>query len=333
AYERAGLDIRVDHRSHADRGIAQEPTKHLGPSATGMERREPGSSDRGDINRDIEERNAALRERAALEIAATKAQAELAAARQLAAMERAAEAAEREARAAAQGRTDDTRPDRAGIDRQAEQAMQAAHAAAKGRTEDIRTEPAAPIFDREAAEAAWQKQIIDAAAAQAEREARAAARGQKDDIRGPDRQEARQQPEPAAGLEKHGGAEPAQTTPQAPEPGHDLKSPASIGSQIFGGIGKAFMSFIEQLADFLAPPPPPTPDQAERMARAAEEQQEAHARQTAQAEQEAAQHWLIAEAQRQAAREREEEDRFRRIMRDAARAEERDRDRGYERER
>jgi hypothetical protein len=36
AYERAGLDIRVDHRSHEDRGIEQEPTKHLGPSASGM---------------------------------------------------------------------------------------------------------------------------------------------------------------------------------------------------------------------------------------------------------------------------------------------------------
>ena len=189
AYEHAGLDIRVDHRSHEDRGIAQEPTTHLGPAASAMERREPGSSDRGDINRDIEERNAALRERAALEIAATKAQAELAAAQKLAEMERAADAAEREARAAAQGRTDDTRPGHAaGIDRQAAQAMQEAHAAAKGRRDEIRpafdmaartTEPAAPIHDREAAEAAWQKQIIDAAAAQAEQEAQAAAKGRR----------------------------------------------------------------------------------------------------------------------------------------------------------
>jgi hypothetical protein len=34
AYERKGLDIRVDHRSHKDRGIEQEPTRHLGPTAT-----------------------------------------------------------------------------------------------------------------------------------------------------------------------------------------------------------------------------------------------------------------------------------------------------------
>jgi hypothetical protein len=88
AYERAGLDIHVDHRSHKERGIEQEPTKHLGPSANAMEQREPGSSDRGDINRDIEERNKALRDRAALEIEAIKAAAEFAALHMLVEMER-----------------------------------------------------------------------------------------------------------------------------------------------------------------------------------------------------------------------------------------------------
>ena len=39
AYERADLDIRVDHRSHKDRGIEQEPTQHLGPTAAEMERK------------------------------------------------------------------------------------------------------------------------------------------------------------------------------------------------------------------------------------------------------------------------------------------------------
>ncbi|MGE4046481.1 MAG: MobQ family relaxase [Acetobacteraceae bacterium] len=90
AYERAGLDIRVDARSHKDRGIEQEPTKHLGPAANAMEQREPGSSDRGAINREIEDFNAALRELAALEIEAVIAAAALAAERQLAEMERAA---------------------------------------------------------------------------------------------------------------------------------------------------------------------------------------------------------------------------------------------------
>lgn len=88
AYERAGLDIRVDHRSHKDRGFEQEPTKHLGPTASAMERRgEP--SDRGDINREIEARNAALAERAQLEIEAVKVAADLAAEKMLVEMERA----------------------------------------------------------------------------------------------------------------------------------------------------------------------------------------------------------------------------------------------------
>jgi hypothetical protein len=49
-------DIRVDHRSFKERGIDQEPMTHLGPAASEMERRgEP--SERGDINREAEQRN------------------------------------------------------------------------------------------------------------------------------------------------------------------------------------------------------------------------------------------------------------------------------------
>jgi hypothetical protein len=47
--ERAGLDERVDHRSFADRGITRDPTTHLGPTATEMERRGKGS-ERGQAN-------------------------------------------------------------------------------------------------------------------------------------------------------------------------------------------------------------------------------------------------------------------------------------------
>lgn len=36
---RAGLDERVDHRSHKDRGIEAEPTKHLGPVVSDMIRK------------------------------------------------------------------------------------------------------------------------------------------------------------------------------------------------------------------------------------------------------------------------------------------------------
>ena len=37
--ERAGLATRIDHRSHKNRGINREPTKHLGPSIVALERR------------------------------------------------------------------------------------------------------------------------------------------------------------------------------------------------------------------------------------------------------------------------------------------------------
>jgi hypothetical protein len=57
AYREAGLDLRTDHRSHRDRGLEIEPTEHLGPAAAGMERRGE-RSERGDLNREIQARNA-----------------------------------------------------------------------------------------------------------------------------------------------------------------------------------------------------------------------------------------------------------------------------------
>lgn len=57
AYAEAGLDIRVDHRSHDRRSIGEFPGIHLGPTAAGMERRQPGSSERGEFNRAIAEHN------------------------------------------------------------------------------------------------------------------------------------------------------------------------------------------------------------------------------------------------------------------------------------
>jgi hypothetical protein len=52
---------QVSHQSLADRGEDHEPTIHLGPSASGMERRgEP--SDRGDVNRQVQARNGARHE-------------------------------------------------------------------------------------------------------------------------------------------------------------------------------------------------------------------------------------------------------------------------------
>jgi ATP-dependent exoDNAse (exonuclease V) alpha subunit len=56
ALEEAGHDARVDHRSYEERGIAKEPTTHLGPAANEMERRGEGS-ERGELNRETERRN------------------------------------------------------------------------------------------------------------------------------------------------------------------------------------------------------------------------------------------------------------------------------------
>lgn len=52
---------QVSHLSLARQGEDQEPTIHLGPSASGMERRGE-ASDRGDINRRIQDRNTARKE-------------------------------------------------------------------------------------------------------------------------------------------------------------------------------------------------------------------------------------------------------------------------------
>jgi hypothetical protein len=68
ALREANSDIRVDHRSFKERGIEQEPTTHLGPAASEMERRgEP--TERGEFNRHVEDYNAMLAERAAVDAA------------------------------------------------------------------------------------------------------------------------------------------------------------------------------------------------------------------------------------------------------------------------
>ena len=59
ALEEGGSDERVDHRSYADRGLVKEPTTHLGPKATEIERRGE-ASELGDVNRHVKTRNAQL---------------------------------------------------------------------------------------------------------------------------------------------------------------------------------------------------------------------------------------------------------------------------------
>jgi hypothetical protein len=249
------------------------------------------------------------------------------------------------------------------LDQNAEQAMQAAYAGARHRYDDLRvteqdvsrshaaggcyddlraaepppeiirqfeaaaahvTEPAASVWDRDAEARAADERIIDAAIRTAP--------------------EGRQQPEPEAGPEPRGAtAQATQAPPQAaeragayePDAAHELAATADAtvdraahaGEGILRGLGKIFASFIGWLADSIAPPPPPTRDQAERMARSAEEKQETRAQHEVHAEREA--HWLIVEAQQKAAaREREEA-----AENEQSHARRREQDRSYERER
>jgi hypothetical protein len=241
------------------------------------------------------------------------------------------------------------------IDRQAEQAMQDAHAAAKGRTDKTRA-PEEPIYDRDKAEADWQKALIDAAARQAEQDARAAAIGRIDVTRGP--VEVRMQAEPTAGMETHGTEpQPVQTTskaereevfspPPSPQqgsaPDSGLRDPDNILTRMLGGIGKWFAGLFGGLGDSIAPPPPPTKDQVEAAERVAEQQQRAEQGEAVRRQAQES-HDRLAEAERVKGIDRtlqvnpvaqpDDDSRFREIMRRAAREDERDRDRGYERER
>ena len=172
---------------------------------------------------------------------------------------------------------------------EADLAMQAAYQGARGRYDDLRsaepppeivrqfgaatsrvTEPAAPVFDREAASRAADERIIDAAIKQAASPL----------------PEGRQQPEPAAGSTAPAetaaaiSTYPAATAPAwEPDAGRELAATADAtvdrathaGAGLLGGLGKIFTDLIGWLADAISPPPPPTRDQAERMQRSAEE--------------------------------------------------------------
>ena len=70
--ERAGRSERVDHRSHAERGIDEQPTITEGTAARAMERKGL-ISDRCELNRQIKADNALLRELKALVAKLTKA--------------------------------------------------------------------------------------------------------------------------------------------------------------------------------------------------------------------------------------------------------------------
>jgi len=131
----------------------------------------------------------------------------------------------------------------------------------------------------------------------------------------------------AAQHESH--AQHAQTVRDVGQFNQEIGDAADTGvratGRFLGGLGRLLEGFIGWIADSIAPPPPPTRDQAERMARAAEETQEARAEQTAHAERDE-QHWLIIEALKRA-REREETEN------EQESARRKTQDRGYERDR
>lgn len=59
--EKAGHKERIDHRSYEDQGIEKLPTKHLGVSASAMEKRGV-QSEKGNINREIQKQNEQLKQ-------------------------------------------------------------------------------------------------------------------------------------------------------------------------------------------------------------------------------------------------------------------------------
>ena len=59
--ERAGQEERIDHRSHAERGLEEQPTIHEGVIARALEKKGI-VSDRCELNRQIKADNALLRE-------------------------------------------------------------------------------------------------------------------------------------------------------------------------------------------------------------------------------------------------------------------------------
>lgn len=128
-----GIDARIDHRSLKDQGIDREPTKHLGPSATGFERRtgEP-SRKRQDWQQEASDRLAAAkaqgeneRELAEVKASIIDTSTSLAAAvalRQQAYQQALAAAREKEAREKAEAREQRRQADQAAKEKEARQA-------------------------------------------------------------------------------------------------------------------------------------------------------------------------------------------------------------------
>ena len=281
AYEREGLDIRADHRSHKDRGIDQEPTKHLGPTANEMEQKRPGSSERGEANREITQRNADRQAVATLEAEVKDLSAQI--------IDLNAERAMRASYDSARGRYEPLHETHRQVDQlmqqAAEQAMQEARAAAKGRVDDVRPDPSRdhahqrddtmqPAPSPAVPERTEQEIPTYPAAPENAPEATAT----RPNV-APEQDAAR-----TAALEQTEALTPDDGFAVDPLTPDEIRGIGRILGGFLDGISSRIEGIISALGDMFSPTLRPTGEQAEREAQAAREQRE----QTAEAEREAA---------------------------------------------
>jgi hypothetical protein len=329
AYEREGLDIRADHRSHKDRGIEQEPTKHLGPTASEMEQKRPGSSERGEANREITQRNADRQAVATLEAEVKELSAQI--------IDLNADRAMQASYDGARGRYEPLRETHREVEQllqqaAAERAMQEARDAAKGRIDDVRPNPTGDRLHQrdDTVQPATSPEMRDAAE-------RGIPTYPAAPENAPDVTATRPivAPEP----ETARTAEPEQTAALTPDDSwavdpltpDEIRSIGGILGGILDGISKPFEGIISALGDMFSPAPPPaSKDEAEREQQAAREQREqAAAAEREAAEREAAFQALVEQLRGDDERLRQRED----GERGRERQRERDDDRGRELER
>jgi MobA/MobL family len=294
--ERAGHDARIDRRTLKEQGIDAEPTQHLGPTANEMERKQRLSSERGAANHEITERNADRQELAALEAEERKLTAEI--------IDLQAERAKREAQDVPNGRYDalDATHQQVAHDEQfPEQPGQYdALNAATPPPEIVQqfeasatraTEPVAPVYDRDADNAAWEAALTEAAIA-SDGPARPEPKPEREG-------EALQPPGEAIATHPASPENAPEVTAMRPNVAPDVeitgnaasgvKDPERAASGIFGGVARFVENILGGLFGFFEPAAPKlTPYQAELAARAHDEQSVAAATAREAAEREAA---------------------------------------------
>ena len=180
---------------------------------------------------------------------------------------------------------------------------EAARAAFKGRYDDLRaaeppteterafmagaarsTEPLAQHFDRDAVNAAWAEQVAaagiehEATQAKVERTIPDPATGPREEIRAAWREAAREAVQPRETARAPEDRTADAMPPTARESRANVREAGEVAERalggIFSGLAKGLVSLIAGIAESLFPTAPPTPDQAQRNARAAEEERQ-----------------------------------------------------------